>query len=470
MKQLRWIIILVAAAIALTVVFIVVDRSAQEKKHQSEVGKAKVLTAIDSTAVTRITLDNEEGHFAFDWDTTNAVWEVSSAERFKVNQTAIAAICNYVCDLKSVKTVAFNAQDKERYGFSDPVTVRVFTKETGMSETPYVIYVGDCTPTRDAYYAMVGTDPDIYTINYTSGSVFCVAKDTLKDKFIFDTYGINVSYYRQETEGMLPLELNRDKSGAWTMTLPSDFEVMRANADNLTEIIVRVTMERFIEEKPDDLAKYGLDKPWSKLWIRGTTGTGEAMTQEVWFGDPISNKDDETTIYGYLPELKQVFTILKANASFAKTDPTNYIFPYCVDVDIADLTKLEIDMGTYYPMHETLSLDYENGQYALGDKDIDALNDENILTLFQNYYRSISNLEFTALDLEAKPDGEAAMTITYTRTDGTALVLGFVPTSDKNNFYLMQDGSYTGMTVRLNKFTTGASVTPSYESLMAALK
>jgi hypothetical protein len=62
------------------------------------------------------------------------------------------------------------------------------------------------------------------------------------------------------------------------------------------------------------------------------------------------------------------------------------------------------------------------------------------------------------------------MTITYTRTDGTALVLGFVPTSDKNNFYLMQDGSYTGMTVRLNKFTTGASVTPSYESLMAALK
>lgn len=470
MKQLRWIIILAAAAIVLVVVFIFVDRSAQEKKHQSEVGKAKVLTAIDSTTVTRITLDNEEGHFAFDWSTDLAEWTVTSAEPFKVNFTAIAAICNYACSLQSVKTVAFNAEDKARYGFADPVTVKIFTTDTGLSETPYVICVGDSTPTQDAYYAMVGDDPDIYTIDYTSGSVFCVAKDTLKDKFIFDTYGINVSYYRQETEGMLPLELNRDSTGAWTMTLPADFEVMRANAENLTELLVRITMEQFVEEKPEDLSKYGLDKPWSKLWIKGTSGRNEPMTAEVWFGDPVSSSEDETKIYGYLPQLQQVFTILKANAAFANNDPIKYILPYCYDIDIADLTQVEIDMGTYYPMYETLHVDYENEQYALGDRDIDAMNDDNILTLFQNYYRAISNLEFSALDLEAKPENEAAMTIVYTRKDGTAVTLGFVPAADENNFYLMLDGTYTGQTVRLNKFTTGASVTPAYESLIAALK
>ena len=472
MKQLRWIIILAVTAIALTVVFIFVDRSAQKKKNQSEVGKAKTLLSIDSTTVRRITLDNEEGHFAFDWDFDAATWTLTSAEQFKINTTAVSAICNYICALSSQKTVAFDAEaDKNRYGFADPVTVKVFTTETGLDSTPYILYVGDSTPTYDAYYAMREGDSDIYTIDYTSGSVFCVAKDTLKDKFIFDTYGISVSYYRQETEGMLPIELKRNDDTTWVMTQPRDYPVMNANADNLAEILVRATLEQFVEENPGDLAKYGLDKPWSKIWIRGTSPGGLAMTQELWFGGRVTQQEDDTRIYGYLPLSKQVFIIYGGDAAFAKEEPTRYILPYCIDVDIADLTQVEIDMGTVYPMHETLHLDYENEQYALGDKDITALNSEDITTLFQNYYRAISNLAFSALDLDAQPAGDPAITITYMRQDGAQDVLGFIPTpADSSNFYLVKNGTYTGMTVRLNRFTTGASVTPAYEALTAALK
>lgn len=466
MKQLRWIIALGITAVVLTVVFIFVDKRSQDKRQKANVGGPKQLLSINSDDVERITIDNEEGHFAFEWNEEANRWILKSEDQFDLNNYAVIAICNHLCDLKSQKTVAFDCQNTAPFGFDNPVTLKVYTAKTG-EENPYVLYVGNNTPTYDSYYAMTDASNDVYTIDYTAGSVFCAAKNTLKTMFIFDTFGSQMTYYKCERDGQLPIEIKRNEDSTWTMIQPAPLPVFKANADDLMETVVRVTMERYVEENPADLAKYGLDKPWCKLLLQGKRD--QVMSeQEIWFGNPVSDQADEVNLYAYLVKTRQVIEIGKAMTSFLNDSATEYILPYCVDLDIEQISSVDIDMGSIYDMKETLSLDYANNQFALSGRTIDKDN-ANLLGLFQAYYRSISNLAFSDLALDAKPEGEPAITIVYHLKDGKTVTLGFVPL-EQNVFALFKDGSYTGQTVRLNRFTAAGSIISSYEALKDAMK
>lgn len=467
MKPIRWIIALAAAVVVLCAAYFIVDRSVTDREIKEQAGAAKTLFSFDGSSITRVTLDNDEGYFAFDWDSVNGTWKLVSAEQFNINTYAISTICNYFCDLSSEKTVVFDCQDTSIYGFDSPVTLKVYTTETG-EEEPFTLFVGDSTPTYDAYYAMLPGSNDVYTINYTAGSIFCAAKDMLKNLYLFDTFSTLVDRFELYQGDKLTMQLARDEETLWHMYAPLESEVYSSVVTNLMDTLVRVQINGFVEENPSDLAKYGLDEPKYRLIVSGIIGA-EAVTREIWFGDMASEAAGETQRYGYFADSKQVFLITDAAVSFLDDPAIDYMFPYCVDINIDELSKLEIDMGDVYDLHETLYLDYANEQYALGDIDIDAMKDDDILTLYQDFFRAISNLKFTDMDLDAVPEGDAAISILYTHLDGTETHVTFIPQAE-NNFYLMINGEYTGLTVRLNRFTGSAGLVISYEALMRGLK
>lgn len=468
MKQLRWVIALVVAAVAVIAAFFVVDHFTKKQEEEKNRTAAKQLFSFDPDKTTRITIDNSDGHFAFDWDATGGVWKLVSSEQFSINSYAISAVLNYFCRLSSEKTVEFEAQNTSIYGFDDPVTIKVYTSLTG-EDNPYVLTVGDCTPTYDAFYAMIGGSNDVYTIDYTSGSYFCLSKDSLKNAYLFDTFSTLVEYYKLERGDDTIMELKRNDDSSWRLLAPAqDMTMQKSTLDNLMDSLVRVQINAYIEEKPQDLAKYGLDKPHTKLTLRGSKGTSQ-MAEEIWFGDMVSDREDETLEYGYFKNSDQVFTIHRGDVSFTQRDLVYYLSPYCTNINIEDLDTVDIDMGEVYDLHETLYVDYANGQYALGSTDIDALNSENVSEKFESFYRSISNLRINDTDLSAKPEGDPAITITYHLKAGGTRVLEFIPASE-NSFWLMTDGKYTGLTVRLNRFTAAGMVTKCYEELVYAIK
>ena len=468
MKQLKWIIILAVSAVILTVVFLLVDKNAKQKAKQEKAAEGKQLYSIDIDAVTRIVIDNEEGHFAFDWSKTAGTWELVSADKFNLNVYAVQAICNAFCDLRSEKTVAFDCRNTTVYGFENPVKVQVYTVETG-EDNPYILYVGDNTPTYESYYAMVDGSNDVYTIDYSSGSMFCVAKNTLKNMYLFDTYSASLSYVLQEQEGKTVMEIERDSNGIWQLKSPEvKQEIDRSAMDTLASTLVRLTVTGYLQEDPESLSVYGLDHPVMKLMLKGKAVDHDQtpMSEEIWFGKPISDRQEETEMYGYFVKTKQVFKILRADYAAINQKLADYLNPYCISVGIADLKGISIDMGEVYDLKADLLLDSANEKYALNGKEI---TDEDILSKYQDFYQSITLLRFTDLDLDAKPEGDPAITIRYDYRDGTVQELTFIKQAD-NNFYLMRNGEYTGMTVRLNRFTSVNSITKNYEALTYAMK
>lgn len=468
MKQLRWVWILGIAAVLLTVLFIFVDRRSKQQEEIKKVGEPKQLLQINSDLITDISLKNEEGTTVFTWDDTANTWVITEGEQFNVNVYAISAICNYACSLSSLKTVAFDCDNTDIYGFQDPVTLKIYTTETG-KEHPYIIYIGDATPTYDSYYAMVDGSNDVYTIDYNSGTVFCATRNSMKNPYLFDTSASLVTYYRVEKEGETVIELKRNQDRIWEMLQPAPFNPNISEINELIDKIIRVELASYVEDNPEDLSKYGLDHPHTKVWLEGSKGD-QQMKEEIWFGDLASSNENETKIYGYFANTRQVFMINRAETTFADQNVTDFVYPSCVDLDIKDLQSVEIDMGEVYDLHETLRMDYAKNQYSLGDIDITAKNDENIMQLYQTFYRTVSTLRFSEIQLDEQPDPEkeAAIRIVYTYQDGKTLTLEFIERTE-NEYYFVEDGTYSGLTVRLNRFTSPGGIIDRYKLLQAAL-
>ena len=317
---------------------------------------------------------------------------------------------------------------------------------------------------------MIDGSNDVYTIDYNSGTVFCSTLNSLKNRYLFDTSTSLVNYYKVEQDGKTKIEIRKNSDNLWEMLQPAAFPLSDSDVSEMMNSIVRVQIDAYLEKDPADLAQYGLDKPHTKLWLEGTLGDID-MKEEIWFGDMVSSNEAETQIYGYYVNSKQLFRINRAEVSFTEQDITTLMYPYCVEPDIRELKSVEIDMGSYYDLHETLYLDYANGQYSLGDIDITAKNDENIMQLYQTLYRTIATLKFSEVHLDEQPDmeKEPAMQIIYTEQKGGKTTLDFIE-KGTNDFYLVKNGTYTGLTVRLNRFTSSGSITDRYQMLLAALK
>ena len=469
MKQARWIWILGIAAVVLIGIFILVDMNSDKKERQKHIGDAKQLLQFDENKATGVYLKNEDGVFRFEWDPVNLGWAQTEGEEIRVNHYAVSAIVSYACHLESLKTVAFDSSSKDVYGFTDPIEIRITTTDTDDAH-PYIIYVGDNTPTYDAYYAMIGGSDEIYTIDYNSGSVFCASKNALKNAYLFDTTAAQVSLIRIEKTGSPVLEISRDAERAWQIIQPAGFTPAKAYVDELADRIVHIGVESFVEDNPSDLAQYGLDKPHTKLLLKGTDGENP-LEEEIWFGNPISDSENETELYGYFVGSKQVFRIKKADISFTDTTIVNVIMPYCADIDLSTLSSIDIDMGEVTDVKARLELDTDTEQYRFNDTDISGLYDDNITKLFSTFCRSVTNLAFSDVELDAKPDADAepAITIVYTFKDKTQKKLTFINKTE-NSYYLFTDGKYSGMTIRLNRFTSPSCVKPCYDALVQGLK
>ena len=468
MKQTKWIVALAVTAVVLIAGFIGIDFALKDKENKKNIGGPKTLFSFNGDDTTRITIDNEDGFFQFDWDTTDSTWKLTSEDQFQINVYAISTICNYFCNLSSEKTVAFDCQDTSIFGFDHPITLKLYTKTAGENK-PYVLYVGDSTPTYDAYYAMVEGSNDVYTIDFNSGSVFCLAKDTMKNIYLFDTYSSLVTYLRLERDGKTIMELQTDDENRWNLVQPAGFSLDNTVVLTMLDTLVRAEYTGFLEENPSDLSQYGLDKPKAKLWVKGFQRSSET-SEEFWFGGPVSENANETDIYGYSVNAKQVFKIHKNDVYYINEGPENYILPNVVDYDIVNVDKVHIDLGEIYDLHSTLDVNYADNAviFQLDDKALSSESSD-IQTLYDNFYRALANVKFSELELDADPEGDAAMTFQFDMTDGTKHVLEYIP-KEENNFYAMLDGKYTGMTVRLNRFTGGTGVSKVYEALIAGLQ
>jgi len=224
------------------------------KKREEQREKASRVLVFEKEDVTKLSI--ERGDQAIRCEKTNDHWKITSPVETEGDRYSIEGVISSVRNAKIERVVAEQPEDLSGYGLDPPRSKIILTFKDGNSDT---LFVGEKNPTGTYAFVRVNDDPRVLL---GSSSLYYSA-----NKKLFDLRDKSVLKFERDDVESMVLHVGRkkfelEKKGEeWRLTYPiSD----KADRDEINKILNRLRNARareFVEEEPEDLAEYGLDKP-----------------------------------------------------------------------------------------------------------------------------------------------------------------------------------------------------------------
>jgi hypothetical protein len=259
-------------------------------------------------------------------------WQITAPTSFPGDQSTISSLIYTVSSLSSERLVDDKVTDAAPYGLATPaLEVDVTTKDNKTRK----LLVGDKTPAGNAYYAMLGGDPRLFTIaGYSETSLDKSAGD-LRDKRLLTADFDKVSQIDlQNPDKKQDITFAREKD-AWQILKPKP---SRADSSQVDDLIRALREAKFETASADNDAKlataFKSAKPFATTKVTGASGTQELEVRK--------DKDD------YLAKSSVVAGIFKVPATLATSlDKTleNFRNKKLFDFGFQDPNKIEVHDG-----------------------------------------------------------------------------------------------------------------------------
>ena len=196
-------------------------------------------------------------------------WKMIEPTEVDADPPEAISLAQAITNIESVRTVVDNPADLAQFGLADPQTIVDFKAEGGASGS---FKLGNKNPTQSEIYAMKGGGNTVVLVSAFQESSFNKEPFALRDKRILK-FDRDTAETLALAKGASSIELARTGS-EWKVVKPvqarSDYSAVEGFLTRLNS----ANMSKLVEEKPADLAKYGLDKPVMTV----TIGAGSAKT------------------------------------------------------------------------------------------------------------------------------------------------------------------------------------------------
>ena len=221
-------------------------------------------------------------------------------------------------------------------------------------------------------------------------------------------------------------------------------------------VMTTLTAEEMIEESPDDMTKYGFDKPTAEFTVKLNDGTERNYLMSRYGQNAI------TYTYVYLLDSNQVETYFTSDIDFVEYDMFDIIMQIIECANINTVKEFEISCDTF---SDAFTIDKDNETAECRGTSIDLSNAE-LYSFFENFYNSFSYVRISDVDVEATPElTDPVISVKYTLTNESVKTIDFVRSGTEDLCYVFVDGEYTG-TMAKDSFLYGSdSVNTAYELL-----
>ncbi|MCR5600542.1 MAG: DUF4340 domain-containing protein [Ruminococcus sp.] len=430
-KPIIALIIMLIAAAGSVIGFLAVKNKNDNKKQQEKEKLAdNKLFSFDPYSPTKVVFS--KGSETYTVELNNDVWELDTKE-FSIDQTYIQLVCTYMSNLTADKSYGEITNDKlSMYGLDDPDKIEL-TEPSGT----HTLYVGNVSPTGESYYITADGKNNVYTIDAQHGSVMKLDRLLLKNKKIVP-YGLadikSITTY--DNSGEKTCELTYDpESMSWS--LPDEYSNLTLDQTKVTSelnALVRLEAEDMLDEKLDDLKKYGFDKPYGKAVLTGLDGSEHEFL--------VSTNNDDPTYCFALVDGEQVELYYKSDLSITQNKPITYIAKNYIAAQMSDATGFKLDFNGN---SDSCTMDIDNNKCTFNGKEISLKNSEAYVAL-NNLFNSFSVLKLEGTDTKVSPKLESpALSAEFTLSDGGTVKIDLVQTEkDSKSYYVFRDGKYTG--------------------------
>jgi hypothetical protein len=158
--------------------------------------------------------------------------------------------------------VAEQATDLGEFGLKEPsLVVEATLKDVA---TPTVLQIGARTPTFSSYYAREGDQAKVLMVPSSVQTKFDKTVFNLRDKTVLALDQTQVKRLEVHHEDhLIAVESEGDKG--WKLVAPLEAKADKSKVHDLISAINGAKVKDFLEEAPQDLAKYGLNPPRWRL-------------------------------------------------------------------------------------------------------------------------------------------------------------------------------------------------------------
>ena len=236
---------------------------------------------ISADDLTEVTVKNENGTFTLVKD-ADGVWSNKEDAEFPLDVDTWTTKLSSLESMTAVRTLE-DPEDLTEYGLDDAAVQVTLVTEDGSTE----LHIGNQNESTYDYYVYVDSPDTVYTVGSSAATAMDCGLYDLASASTFPSISSGSLTHMEIRQDESLLEFDADasdtESASWYVSrdggdaVPADSSAMSA----LTDELLYIGFEDFVDYKGEDLAQYGLDDPWAEItWDYTETESVEETTEE----------------------------------------------------------------------------------------------------------------------------------------------------------------------------------------------
>lgn len=287
-----------AGGAALLCVLIGVEAALSWQNSQEETeAETEGVTPLEISAddLTEVTVKNENGTFTLVKD-ADGVWSNKEDAEFPLDVDTWTTKLSSLESMTAVRTLE-DPEDLAEYGLDDAAVQVTLVTADGSTE----LYIGNQNESTYDYYVYVDSPDTVYTVGSSAATAMDCGLYDLASASTFPSISSGSLTHMEIRQDESLLEFDADasdtESASWYVSrdggeaVPADSSAMSA----LTDELLYIGFEDFVDYKGEDLAQYGLDDPWAEItWDYTETESVEEETEETAETESAEEETEET--------------------------------------------------------------------------------------------------------------------------------------------------------------------------------
>ncbi len=342
------------------------------------------------------------------------------------------------------KLVSEDMEKKGDYGFNENCP-SVTVTDINDVETRFIL--GDKSAVDESYYVMKEGEDKIYLMSGYKASSFLNEFNSYRETVLGKMNSYTPISFSITNKGVRALgiryKMENDKevvtidNTTYVMLVPYNGIVRIDRFSELMENFADVVVQDFVEDNPQDLAKYGLDNP-----VKAVLQDIEKNAHELYFG----NYDDKGNVYTMYEnndvKYNMVFTTTPEMFEAVRdVDPFDLLEKFANLYNILEVSNVNISTADGLNFSLDISGNSDKYTYKINGKDA-------IEKGFKSVYQAIVGLVITGQAEEEKKEN-VVCTIEFTFRDGRQKKTTVYEYDERNYGVMSAEGTYN-LTLKKN--------------------
>jgi Domain of unknown function (DUF4340) len=258
-------------------------------------------------------------------------WQITAPKLLGVDQSAVSGMVGALSSLSSERVVEEKASDLKPYGLSEPALEADLTEKDSKTQK---LLLGDNTPTGNAVYAKLDSDPRVFTIaSYEKTSIDKSVND-LRDKRLLTVDAEKISRIELIAKKQ-DVEFGRNKDD-WQIVKPKPLRADSTRVEDLVRSLTDAKMDLSGSDEPKKLATAFA----SATPVAAAKVTAESGTQEL---EVRKRKDD---YYAKSSAVEGVYKVASSLGQSLDKGVDDFRNKKLFDFGFSDPNKIEIHDGS----------------------------------------------------------------------------------------------------------------------------